>query len=148
MQSKTKSFTNLLNYAPELASFVSKVQALEKINQDVISKLDPNLANHCRVANLRDGILILNTTSPVWRHKLRFASLDLLSALRTDPRWSGLKAIEIKVDYPPSSENTSTPKSKRALSLSATSAKFMQHIAETIASPSLAQALKKLAKKH
>jgi hypothetical protein len=149
MQRKTnQSFTNLLHEAPDLQKFVAKVEHLEKINQIIASKLDPNLAENCQVANLRDGILILSTTSPAWNHKLRFSTLDLLSALRSDPRLSGLKGIEIKVDYLPQTENTRAPNSKARPAISATSAKYIHQAAENISNERLAAALRKLADKN
>ena len=95
------SFTNLLQTAPNLYKLLDKLEQLNLLNSFVVAHLEPSLAAQCRVANLRDGILILSTTSPAWKHKLRFATLDLLSALRAHPKWSSLKAIEVRIDYLP-----------------------------------------------
>lgn len=93
------SFTHLLQTAPNLHKLLSKLEQLQQLNGIVAANLEPALATQCRVANLRDGILILSTTSPAWKHKLRFATIDLLSALRAHPQWSSLKSIEVRIDY-------------------------------------------------
>ncbi len=89
---------------PALAAFRDKLTQLQQLNTLVASHIDPAMAANCQVANLRDGCLILTTTSPVWHHKLRFASSDLLSALRAHRQWAGLKSIEIRVDYLPNQQ--------------------------------------------
>ena len=131
---------------PDLRKFVAKVDQLKQIHQLISTKLEPSLADHCQVANLRDGTLILATTSPAWNHKLRFSAMDLLSALRADPRWSGLKAIEVRVDYLPQLENTSATKSKKRVSLSTNNAEYLRQAADNISCEKLSNALKKLAK--
>lgn len=95
------SFTSLLQTAPNLHKLLAKLEQIKQLNLFVTSHLEPSLAKQCQVANLRDGVLILSTTSPAWKHKLRFAALDLLSALRANPHWSNLKSIEIRIDYLP-----------------------------------------------
>lgn len=99
------SFTKLLYNAPNLHKLLDKLEQLKQLNQFVAAHLEPSLAAQCQVANLRDGILILSTTSPAWKHKLRFVTLDLLSALRANPAWSSLKSIEVRIDYIPTREN-------------------------------------------
>lgn len=147
MQYKTnQSFTNLLQTTPELHKLVAKLDHLEQMNHVIASKLDPDLANHCRVANLRDGMLILATTSPAWNHKLRFSTLDLLSALRSDPRWSGLKSIDIRVDYMSQDKTASPTKSKRSKVLSAQSAEVIQQLANGVGNKKLSDSLNRLAR--
>lgn len=146
MQYKThKSFASLLAGTPELRNFTAKLDHLNQMNQVISSKLEPSLASHCHVANLRDGTLILATTSPAWNHKLRFSALDLLSTLRADPRWSGLKSIEIRVDYLPNTETASTMKRSKPITLSAASAQLIKQAADNISNPSLAEAMRRLA---
>lgn len=98
------SFTSLLQSAPNLNKLLAKLAQLEQLNRFIakyFEATEPNLGKQCRVANLREGILILSTTGPAWKHKLRFATSDLLSALRANPQWSSLKSIEVRIDYIP-----------------------------------------------
>lgn len=143
------SLTNLLSSVPELQQLTQKLAQLEQINFYLTANLDPTLAAHCRVANLRDGSLILSTTSPAWNHKLRFASLDLLTVLRANPKWSGLKSIAVRVDYLPAVNPIPQPASnlKRHKPISANHAQLMQHAAQNITCTKLAQSLHRLAHK-
>jgi hypothetical protein len=144
----TKSITSLLEASGDLRTFITKLDQLDQISKFISKYLEPSLVNHCRVANLRDGILILSTTSPAWNHKLRFITLDLLSALRKNPLWSGLKAIEIRVDYLAQPENNITTNLKKPHPLSTENAKILLELAESISNPALASAIERLAKKR
>lgn len=140
-----KAFGNLLSGTPELQKFVSKLQHLEQINNYLSAHLDPQLAPHCRVANMRDGALVISTTSPAWNHKLRFAALDILSLLRANPLWSGLKSIEVRVDYlNPIDHNTPT-NFRTSSPVSTKNAKLIQQTATYIANEKLSNSLKRLA---
>lgn len=150
MQYKTKhqsykAFTNLLHTAPDLQKFVAKLQHLEQINSYLGAHLDANLVKHCRVANLRDGAIILSTTSPAWHHKLRFVSLDILSTLRANPLWSGLKSVEIRVDYLQSIEHDTSTNIKTSSRPSAQNAKLLQETATQIGNKKLSDSLSRLA---
>src|ERR1700722_1515422 len=94
---KKHSLANILTDSPILSEIVNKVDQLAKLNRIVHQKLDPELTKYCRVANLRDGILILSTSSPATGHLLRFAKAELLSTLRIEPQWCHLKSIKIHV---------------------------------------------------
>lgn len=149
MKCKTnQSITSLLQNVPDLQKFVGRIEQLKQISEIISSKLEPSLADNCHVANLRDGTLILATTSPVWNHKLRFSALDLLSALRSDPRWSGLKSIEVRVDYSATSENTSVINPNKPREISASGARSLLQAAESINNPQLALALVRVARRR
>jgi hypothetical protein len=100
---------DVLDKSKDLSKFIKQINHLSKINQAVKEHLTPDLASHCRVANLRDGVLILRTSSSIWGHQLRFQEMALLSALRTMPEWCGLKSIQSRV-VPLYSEYASHPK--------------------------------------
>lgn len=140
------TLASLVHTNPQFSDFVHKLEQLSQINHVIANKLAPELHAHCQVANLRDGILILSTTSPTWNHKLRFGSADLLSALRREPRWAGLKGIEIRVDYLPQKDNNTTPSSKKPKSISKKAAGVIAETAQNINNQKLAAALIKLAK--
>ena len=94
---KKLSLIEVLAKSPLFGEIVNKVELLAKLNRVVLEKLDPELRGHCRVANLRDGVLILTTTSPALGHQLRFATSDLLTSLRALPEWCHLKSIKTQV---------------------------------------------------
>ncbi len=151
MQYKThytcRAVTSLLRSTPDLQKFVTKLEQLEHINHYITTQLEPGLADNCRVANLRDGLLVLSTTSPAWHHKLRFATLDLLSVLRMNPLWSGLKSIEVRVDYLPTTLHDTPANFKTTPSgISAQNAKLLRQTATHIRNEKLASAMTRLAK--
>lgn len=151
MQYKTRytyrAVTSLLRTTPDLQKFVDKLEQLEHMNRYLASHLEPGLANNCRVANLRDGSLVLSTTSPAWHHKLRFATMDLLSALRANPLWSGLKSIEVRVDYLPPSHDDTPTNFKTPNPISVQNAKLLRQTATHIRNEKLAEAMTRLAKR-
>jgi hypothetical protein len=141
------TMVDILTRSPVLANIIYKVDQLAKLNRIVLKKLDSELARHCRVSNLREGILILTTSSPTTGHLLRFSEIDLLIALRTDPAFCHLKSIKTQVrppepDYFPSRKVLPKP------SLSSKGAEILRTTALAIASPSLKKALLRLAKHH
>lgn len=140
-----KTLSNLLLDTPELCNFVGKLDVLQQISAHIYSHLEPSLASQCRVANLRDGTLILSTTSPAWNHKLRYSALDILSSLRANPQWSGLKSIEVRVDYLPENESMSSTNLKSRLGISSHNAQLLLDTAQQVSDNKLADALRKLA---
>lgn len=151
MQYKThytcRAITSLIRATPDLQKFVEKLEQLDHINRYLSTHLEPALADNCRVANLRDGALVLSTTSPAWHHKLRFVTMDLLSTLRANPLWSGLKSIEVRVDYLPTTHHDTPTNFKTPSAISAQNAKLLRQTATHITNEKLASALSRLAKR-
>jgi len=147
MENKKLSLSEILTTSPMLREIVDKVEQLAKLNRAVLKKLDPSLSTHCRVANLRNGILILTTTSPIWGHKLRFAKTDILTTLRSNPEWMGLKAIETEVRPAPEPVLRSTETGLPKPHLSSIGAYYIKMAATEINSLALQKALLRLAKR-
>lgn len=139
-----KKLSQLLHSAPDLSKFIAKLGQLEQISHYVAATMEPVMSSQCRVANLRDGTLILSTTSPAWNHKLRFMTVDLLSALRKNPAWCGLKSIEVRVDYLPNTKPNNAP-TKKQLSISTYNAKLIAETANGVTCVNLAKSLERLA---
>lgn len=100
LRDKKLSLPEILSLSPHFGTIVHKIEQLSKLNRIVHQKLDQELAKHCRVANLRDGILVLTTTSPTYGHRLRFEQGILLTLLRADPAFCHLKSIQTRVQPP------------------------------------------------
>ncbi len=143
---KKISLTDILIQSPVFSEMASKVEQLSKLNYIVHQKLAPDLAKHCRVANLRDGILILTTTSPTYGHLLRFSEVDLLTELRADPRWCHLKSIKTHV-RPPIGEAKHPKDILPKPFLSVLNAAVIETTASYIAPSSLQKALLRLSKR-
>lgn len=141
------SFTEILTRSSTLQDFVKKAESLLQINRYVLSKLDPILAAQCQVTALQDNILILTTHSATFGHQLRFMSPELLSILRQNPKWSALKAIQIKVR--PTVEMDESPTlSLKKHPVSHQSANHIQAMAQEISAPKLRQSLLRFCKRY
>lgn len=66
---------------------------LDALEQQLRPCLPPALAPHCRLANVAGERLVFIVDSPVWRAKLRLASVELLDAARS----IGLTVTEVSV---------------------------------------------------
>lgn len=143
MKYENQSIAALLTTSPGLRPLVEKINELAILNRIVLKNLDPHLVPHCSVSNLRDGILILTTSSPTWGHQLRFSSMTLLNKLRENPQWAGLKSIQTVVR--PEEITPSTLAEK--LAFRRPSVKAAKQVADArclMSDPHLSQALLKL----
>lgn len=71
--------------------------ALLKLNRAVKGLLPAPLHPWCRVANFRQGILVLETANASWMMRLRYEQPALLSALRAQILPS-LSSIDIRIN--------------------------------------------------
>ena len=71
--------------------------ALLKLNRAVKGLLPAPLHPRCRVANFRQGILVLETANASWMMRLRYEQPALLSALRAQILPS-LSSIDIRIN--------------------------------------------------
>lgn len=143
-------FASILNTSPMLQEILKKTEDLIKLNHKVQEQLEPSLKPHCRVTNWRNGILVLTTSSPAYKHLLRFREIELLSILRADPAFSGIISIQSRVNpnFNFGSEYYSKDNfiSHSGPSLSLQSSAIIQATASNIASDRLKKALLKIAK--
>lgn len=85
------------NSAGALRNVQQRAVALLKLNRAVKALLPAPLQPWCRVANFRQGILILETGNASWMMRLRYEQSSLLSALRAEILPS-LAAIDIRIN--------------------------------------------------
>ncbi|WP_337261148.1 MULTISPECIES: DUF721 domain-containing protein [unclassified Serratia (in: enterobacteria)] len=71
--------------------------ALLKLNRAVRGLLPAQLHPWCRVANFRQGVLVLETANASWMMRLRYEQPSLLSALRAQILPS-LSSIDIRIN--------------------------------------------------
>ena len=86
--------------APEknsLQHIQQRAVALLKLNRAVAGLLPAPLQPWCRVANFRQGVLILETANASWMMRLRYEQSRLLSALRAQILPS-LSSIDIRIN--------------------------------------------------
>lgn len=99
MQTPPKSaFQPLLSAAGgPLSHLVERAHALGALDRRLRQSLPENMANQCRLANVRDGRLVFLVNSPVWKTRLRLHADLLLEAAAA----AGLPARELIVKVAP-----------------------------------------------
>ncbi|MEM6051330.1 DciA family protein [Erwinia sp. P7711] len=80
-----------------LQTIQQRAIALNKLNRAVQGILPAQMHPWCRVANFRQGILVLETANASWMMRLRYEQSSLLSALRAQILPS-LTAIDITIN--------------------------------------------------
>lgn len=130
----------------ELTTLMKKSARLTALDHAIKQHLSIPLANYCKVANLRQGKLIIQTDSSVWASKLRFDIPALLSKLRLDPQFASLAGIDffvqpINTPSPPPTTIKPTPK----FNISAQNRHLLLKTAENIRNERLRKVLEALA---
>lgn len=136
-----KTLANILQHDPEsvLAFIQNKVLQLTKLNQIWQTEIASDLAKQSRVANFREGYLIIECASAAWSTRLRYLLPDITAKLTKYPELRDLTHIKWNIQplfhMPNSSLNIAS------LELSSTSAKLLKNAAEHIKIKSLQEAL-------
>jgi hypothetical protein len=82
--SDPKSFEQMLHHqSAELNNIYAKIQQLQRLQEQWELFLPLNLQPYCRVANFRDGCLIIAVASAAWATQLRYVLPDMLQSLRS-----------------------------------------------------------------
>ncbi|MEY3183186.1 MAG: hypothetical protein RLZ35_1171 [Pseudomonadota bacterium] len=87
----------VLSKTPSLRRLVDKASNLNTLNEVLHGYLSPLAAKHCQVANWEKGVLTISTTSPAWKHHIRFYHMDLGKRLKQTTIFRHLTAIQIIV---------------------------------------------------
>ncbi len=96
-----QSIANLLQpTGRDLQTVLSKVKAINTLNEVVQGLLEPNLKKYCRVGNLSNGILVLLVDNSAVATQMKYATPALLSQLRGTKALRHIKEIQLKVRLP------------------------------------------------
>ena len=117
--------------------------ALIRLEKRISGYLDPKLASHTRVANARDGILVLQADSPAWAARLRQQVPTLITRLRETGETGPVEQIRVTVRP---ADQTGPPPARPMARLSSRSAAEIEAAAEAIDDRALGSALKRLAR--
>lgn len=133
----------LLNVAAgdaTLGRILRKAQHLKALETQLARLLPPALAGQVRVADLRDGILVLGAPSPAAAAHLRYAGADILKGLPPDFR-SGVRRVTVRVVPPagPPAPAGAQPAPRRH------SAAALERAARTVSDPDLRATLERMA---
>jgi len=81
----------------KLAKIQQKAGQLQAINEFLVKELIPGSQEYCRVANLRQGVLIIEVASGVWKTRLLQLSYSILEQMKLNISLP-LESIELKVN--------------------------------------------------
>ena len=121
---------------------VNKVYVLEGINQVFKTVVGEPLADHCTIANIREGTLVLEIDNGSWATRLRFETPDLLQLIRKQPGLESITDIEF---YVKPSEKEAEGKTTPSITMSEHSATCLKQSASTIQDETLKEMLLNLA---
>lgn len=128
---------DLLNKSESpLGKLIAHAQAIDELNHTFTSVLDNELIPHCRVGYYDLGVLTLFATSSAWATRLRYATPNLLSKLRSIPQWAGICSIQIKVQKNIEQETQASAQTENPfpppLKMSASNAEQIQALADSL----------------
>lgn len=142
-----KPFCQLLQ--DERGAFGNLRERCEQLNQlDVLVRkhLPETLRAHCRVANLRDGELILQSESPAWGTMLRYQLPTLLKRLQAADGVPSLHHIRIKVMPASSTVQLRRLQPVIPLRMTPATAALIASLAESLKNTTLRSSLLRLAR--
>ena len=141
LPSPAKQPATLLREAKPLKAILGHATRLGHLQRLLESQLQPAAREHCHVASLREGSLLLIVTDGHWATRLRYQQKRLQRQLQMFDEFSGLTRILFKVQPP----TIQTRPSGRTIELSTSAAATIQASADGITDPSLRGALERLA---
>jgi hypothetical protein len=123
---------------------VDRAQTLAEIDRRIRRHLPPSIADHVSVANLRDGVLVLQTPAAEWRTRVHFLVPQILEDLRSDPSLPKVVQIRIRISPIPRPETSPANGPK----LSAVSSQLLLETAHAFGDDALGKALARLARRR
>ena len=145
-----KSVYEQLRHNPgALHGTLQHARYLQRLNEVLGEHLDPTLAQHCELANIRADTAVLQADSPVWAAKLRYqipTILELLNATDFIVELTPTRLTHIQLRVQPVYQPYTGPTLSGPY-LSQRSAELLQSVADTIPDPRLKQALSRLSRR-
>jgi len=139
----SRPFSRVLSQSTGLVpQLMARTRELQRLEKTVLEHLPQALQGHCRLANLRDGTLVLQADSPVWGARLRYSVPNLLRELGRVRGMPRLKRIEILVRP---ARVTLVRHDNESRTLGSNSARLLREVAAATEDPDLRRAWTQLA---
>ena len=140
---RSKPFSKVLSQSEGLVpQLMARARELQRLEKAVLERLPRELQSHCRLANLREGTLVLQADSPVWGARLRYSAPSLLRELGRTGGIPRLKRIEILVRP---ARVTLVRQGSEPRTLGSRSTRLLREVAAATEDPDLRRAWSKLA---
>ncbi len=127
----------------KLQSLLERALYFEALSHILHEVLDPALAQHITLANLRGDTAVVAADTPAWLTKIRYQAPAILQQLKQQPGLGAINKVQFKV-LPPDQLQAAQP--VRRANLSPTSAQVLESAAQGMTDPDLADALRRLSR--
>ncbi|MCL1142911.1 DUF721 domain-containing protein [Shewanella gaetbuli] len=97
MKKTPQDLSNLLHGSGKLPEIAEKAELLNNLNRHVKQIIDGPATEHLKVANLRQGVLVIETSAAAWAARINFQKPKLLRQLQAETL-PMLTTIEVKVN--------------------------------------------------
>ena len=135
----------------DLQSLLEQAHYLQALTRVLGEAIDPVLAEHITVSNIRENTAIVAADSPAWLSKIRYMAPTILAILKQQSGLAELCKIKFKVQpplEPAASDQADHEQNKRRATLSSASSKVLESAASGIHDPELASALRRLSRRN
>lgn len=135
----------------QLAGLLDTIDDLKVLSGVVMEHLDSAYADHYRLANYRQGELVLTTHSTAWATRMRYLIPELLKKLQEEPVFEALKSISCRVDLVMDAKAWALleePSPTVRLRLTSQTRSLLKRVAESLHSSELKKAFLRLAKEE
>jgi hypothetical protein len=128
-----------------LGRLVRHADLLARASALVAGRLPPPLGDHCRVADVEGGTVVVQADSAAWAARLRFMTPAVRDALA--PLLAGSVVKQVKVTVASPRPPTAAQPTGRRPPLTAESALLLERAAEAVTDPALQDALRRLSRR-
>jgi len=126
-----------------LASLLERARRLNDLDRALRRHLGDPLARHCRLANVEERRVVLETDSPAWVARLRYRSPEILEFLRRQRGLEKLERAELRVSPAAQTRTETRPRAH----LSPRAAGLLRDVADATEDPALKRALRRLSRR-
>jgi hypothetical protein len=127
-----------------LKQLTARAARVVELETALRARLPPTLAAHVSLGAVENGSLVLFADSPAWASKLRIITPQLLADLPTEPDFSGVRSIRVRVRAREEQRPAVRPERLR---MGPAAARDMRAQAEAIGDDGLREALRRLARR-
>ncbi|NKF52370.1 DUF721 domain-containing protein [Shewanella sp. WXL01] len=141
MKKLPQDLSSIIHQADEIPGLAEKAELLANLNHYVKQAVSGPVADQLRVANLRQDVLVIETSSAAWASRINFQKPKLLRQLQAETL-PMLTAIEVKIN--PRLAIAARPTTVNQSKISSQSAEHIEALADQVEG-TLGEKLKRLA---
>ena len=136
------SVSDIVARFSQLKQLTDRARGLGELNARLLGCIPGGLAQHVRLATIRDGCLVLQAEGTTWAAQLRFQTPEILERLKDLPEFGTVKSVRVRNVVEPR-EKTRTLERRH---MSRAAAEALEAEARCTDDPRLRAALRRLAR--